>query len=67
MKKIKASEGSPHGLFAHFRDLGLICDDIKPSIQFRGGVGFVTCSVGYTFHIYSVQIHFPPFLSNFLA
>ena len=36
MKKIKASEESLHGLYAHFRDLGLVCDDVKPSFQFRG-------------------------------
>ena len=54
MKKIKSSEDSKRGLFAHFRDLGLVCDEIKPNFSFRGGVGFVTCSVGYTFHIYSV-------------
>jgi hypothetical protein len=58
MKKIKASEKSQRGLFAHFRDLGLVCDEVKPSFNFRGGSGFVTCSVGYTFHIYSVNLFF---------
>ena len=54
MKKISKVDNSNKGLFGHFRDLGLVCDDIKPSFSFRGGVGFVTCSVGNTFHIYSV-------------
>lgn len=56
MKKIKPTEESKRGLFVHFRDLGLVCDEIKPVFSFRGGVGFVTCSVNHTFHIYSVHV-----------
>jgi hypothetical protein len=56
MKKIKSSEDTNRGLYAHFRDLGLVCDDVKVCYSFRGGVGFVTCSVGSTFHIYSVKL-----------
>lgn len=66
MKKIKSVEKTNRGLFAHFRDLGLVCNAVKPVYNFRGGVGFVTCSVGYTFQIYSVFSNFMSWIIIFI-
>ncbi len=57
MKKGKESSGtsSALGLYAPFRDLGLICDEVKFATNFKGGVGYIICSIGYTFHIYSLE------------
>lgn len=57
MKKSKESslQSTSTGLYAPFRDLGLICDEVKFTTNLKGGVGYIICSIGYTFHIYSLE------------
>jgi U3 small nucleolar RNA-associated protein 21 len=57
MKKSKASsvQSTSAGLYAPFRDLGLICDEVKFTTNLKGGVGYIICSIGHTFHIYSLE------------
>lgn len=54
-KETSSKSSSSLGLYAPFRDLGLICDEVKFATNFKGGVGYITCSIGYTFHIYSLE------------
>lgn len=56
MKKSKATNtAAANGLYAPFRELGLVCDDVKFLHVNKGGVGYIICSVGHTFHIYSLE------------
>lgn len=57
MKKSKdqGTLATSQGLYAPFRDLGLICDDVKFAFSSKGGVCYIICSIGCTFHIYSLE------------
>lgn len=49
-------------IFAPFRVLGRVADKVPSLVTYRGGVAYVTSSVGKSFHIYDVILTTLPFL-----
>ncbi|MES1918580.1 hypothetical protein MHBO_000531 [Bonamia ostreae] len=43
-------------LFAPYRALGIVCNNVPISGENLGNDDFLTCAVGDTFHVYNVSI-----------
>jgi hypothetical protein len=44
-------------LFAHFRAVGRVANQVQASIHYMGGIPYITTSVGRSFQIFDVKAH----------